>query len=107
MKKCNHGARALHLPNNYLLSIYYVQDAEVQWLVEVLTLNVYRSVGEKDINLIVPGSTQVRKISTVLLGQNSEGQAGIDQRTRWDFTHDTLLLQHVHANLRIKSNLLS
>ena len=59
---------------------------------------VYRSVGEKDINCTRKYSSEKNFCSAV-------GQVGNDQKTRWDFAHDPLLLQHVYTNLREKSNL--
>lgn len=48
-----------YVSRNYLLSIYYMQDAGVEWLIEVLVFGVYKSVGMGgDINLIAPGSPQ-------------------------------------------------
>lgn len=89
---------SLHLPNNYLLNIYYVQDAGGIVVNRGSHPKVYRSVGEKDINCTRKYSNEKNFCSAV-------GQVGNDQTTRWDFAHDPLLLQHVYANLRVKSNL--
>ena len=55
-------------------------------------------MGEKDINCTRKYSNEKNSCSAV-------GQVGNDQKTRWDFAHEPLLLQCVYTNLRVKSNL--
>lgn len=55
-------------------------------------------MGGKDINCTRKYSNEKNFCSAV-------GQVGNDQKTRWDFAHEPLLLQRVYTNLRVKSNL--